>query len=225
MTKRVFSTLLAGLLLFAACGKDDDNGSNGEWVDLGLPSGLLWYSVNLGATTPEGYGDYYAWGETTTKSTYSWATYTYCTGDYNALTKYCTNSWYGDNGFKDNKAVLEAMDDAATQVMDDGARIPTYEEWEELLNNTTAMWTTQKGVYGIELTSTANDQSLFLPAAGYHRDDELDFSGEVGYYWSSSLDKQSPGSALGLELFDDVARMGGGWRSNGLSVRAVRSAR
>ena len=81
-----------------------------EYVDLGLPSGLLWATCNVGATKPEEYGDYFAWGETEPKSTYNWSTYKYCNGSSTSLTNYCTNSSYGT---VDNKTILEAADDAA----------------------------------------------------------------------------------------------------------------
>ena len=105
--------------------------TSGEWVDLGLPSGLLWYSVNLGAAAPEHYGDYYAWGETKTKEDYSWSTYAYGSAS-NQLTKYCNNSEYGLDGYTDNLTTLQSSDDAATAVIGKGARIPTKDEWQEL---------------------------------------------------------------------------------------------
>lgn len=77
------------------------------YVDLGLPSGTLWATCNVGADTPEGYGDYFAWGETQPKTTYNWSTYRYCNGDYVKLTKYCGNSSYGYNGFTDDLTVLQ----------------------------------------------------------------------------------------------------------------------
>ena len=117
---------VCGALLLAAFGnKGSDNGSTetAEWVDLGLPSGLLWAACNLGASSPEEYGDYYAWGETTTKEVYNWSMYKYSNGDYDQLTKYCNSSSYGHNGFTDNLTTLDAMDDAATQKLGSGARI------------------------------------------------------------------------------------------------------
>ena len=81
-----------------------------EWVDLGLPSGTKWATCNVGATKPEEYGNYYAWGETETKTTYNWSTYKWCNGSAETQTKYCTNSDYGT---VDNKTVLDLEDDAA----------------------------------------------------------------------------------------------------------------
>ena len=167
-----------------------DDGSNGHaYVDLGLPSGLLWATCNIGTTSPEGYGNYYAWGETTTKSDYSWSTYQYCNYDengYDIFTKYCTSSEYGYNGFVDNLATLLPEDDAATANWGGNWRMPTKAEWEELVDNTTVTWTTQNGVNGYLFTAT-NGSSLFLPAAGYRTDSDLMFAGRECVYESSSL--------------------------------------
>ena len=85
-----------------------------EWVDLGLPSGTLWATMNVGASSPEGYGDNFAWGETAPKNVYNWSTYQWCMGSYDTFTKYCNISSYGYNGFTDNKLELDPEDDAAT---------------------------------------------------------------------------------------------------------------
>jgi uncharacterized protein (TIGR02145 family) len=228
--------------MFAGCNKDGNNeptptanggGSNGgtngggqtagEWVDLGLPSGLLWATCNVGATTPEDYGDYYAWGETTTKEVYDWSTYKWCRGDYNQLTKYCSNSSYGHHGYTDGLTTLEAFDDAAAQALGSGARMPTFDEWMELIRNTTAEWTTMNGVNGCKITA-ANGKSLFLPAAGGHDGSELGDAGKRGYYWSSSLrvDKQSCAWLFDFSSIDQF--MVRHDRYYGQSVRPVRSA-
>ncbi len=229
---------MGAALAFAACGKDDDNnngsgngGNTGggtgtetaEWVDLGLPSGLLWAKCNLGASSPEEYGDYYAWGETTTKEVYNWSTYKYSNGDYNQLTKYCNSSSYGHNGFTDNLTTLDAMDDAAKQKLGSGARMPTRAEWEELINNTTAEWTQVNGVKGRKFTAS-NGKSLFLPAAGGRDGSKLRDAGSRGNYWSSSLVGGYPSRAWYLGFNSDGQSMDdGGSRYGGLSVRAVRS--
>lgn len=229
---------VAAGLVFASCQKEDSNntagnGSNGgtngggqtagEWVDLGLPSGLLWATCNLGATTPEGYGDYYAWGETATKDVYNWSTYKYCTvdadGDLQTLTKYNTStSW----GTPDNLTTLEAMDDVAAQKLGAGARMPTAAEWRELINNTTAEWTQENGVNGRKFTAS-NGKSLFLPAAGRRWVGELYDAGSYGLYWSSSLVESYPSNAWYFSFGEGGQGMDGTNRYYGLSVRAVRS--
>ena len=171
------------------------NGGGGshEYVDLGLPSGLLWATCNVGANVPEEYGDYFAWGETSPKDYYDWSTYQYCNGSYNTLTKYCDSPNFGYNGFTDNLTILLPEDDAAAVNWGNGWRMPTQEEWEELCENTTSTWTTQNGVGG-RLYTAPNGNSLFLPASGsiwlgelmiiWYSNDDVIYS---GYYWSSSL--------------------------------------
>ncbi len=157
-----------------------------EYVDLGLPSGLLWATCNVGADNPEDYGDYFAWGETQPKSNYDWSTYQYCNGSNSTLTKYCSNPSYGYNGFTDNLTTLLPEDDAAAANWGGNWRMPTKEEFQELYNNTTVTWTQQNGVNG-RLFTASNGNSLFLPAAGPRWDVEFDGAGDWGLYWSSSL--------------------------------------
>ena len=96
-----------------------------EYVDLGLPSGLKWATCNVGASSPEVYGGYYAWGETEEKSSYSWSTYKWCNGSYDTMTKYCTSSSYGT---VDNKTTLDPQDDVAHVKWGGRWRMPTLEE-------------------------------------------------------------------------------------------------
>ena len=196
-----------------------------EYVDLGLPSGTLWATCNIGATKPEDYGDYYAWGEANTKSTYNWSTYKYCNGWYDDLTKYCDESDYGNNGFTDNLTELQRGDDPATANWGSDWCMPTIKQWEELLGNTTNKWTKQNGVEGRLFTSKKNGNSLFLPAAGYRWDGILYYVGSYGNYWSSSLDTGYPGLAWGFSFNSGRYGMDGDYRYYGRSVRAVRSAR
>ena len=196
---------------------------DGDWVDLGLPSGLLWATRNVGATSPEDYGDYFAWGETTPKSVYDWTTYIYCNGAYTQLTKYCYNSGFGFNGFTDTLTILQPDDDAAAANY--GGRTPTKEEWEELMDNTTSQWTTLNGVNG-RLFTSSNGNSLFLPAAGLHYYDSLYETGGGGEYWSSSISPN--GQSLYAWSFDftsGIQHMYSSSRTHGSSVRAVCSAR
>ena len=203
---------------------DPANPTSGQWVDLGLPSGLLWYSVNLGATSPEQYGDYYAWGETRPKSDYRCSTYRYCTvdadGDHQTFTKYNTKETYGT---VDNLTTLQPSDDAATAVLGGGARMPTMDEWQELLDNTTAEWTTQSGVNGRRFTGT-NGNSIFLPAAGGRYGSELYFAGERGDYWSSSLRTDFPNLAWDCHFGSGSQHVSSPGRDHGQSVRAVRAS-
>ena len=200
------------------------NGGGGHaYVDLGLPSGLLWATCNVGADSPEDYGDYFAWGETQPKSDYSWGTYQYCMGSSNTLTKYCNNASYGYNGFTDNLTTLQPSDDAATANWGTDWRMPTKEEWQELYNNTTHIWTTQNGVNGRLFTAT-NGNSLFLPAAGCRRGSSLDDASAGGHYWSSSLLTGDPNGAWSLYFNSGDCYVGYDTRYVGRSVRPVRSA-
>lgn len=195
-----------------------------NFVDLGLPSGLLWATCNLGATSPEDYGNYYAWGETTPKTDYSWDTYTYGKGE-NQLTKYCCDPDYGYNGFTDNLTTLLSIDDAATVTLGKGYRIPTIAEWQELIDNTTYEWTTVNKVKGLKFTAS-NGNRIFLPAAGScFENGEFSSVGEIGWYWSSSLSTR-PVFARDIYFqsgFSGVGVTGGDERYYGQSVRAVRS--
>jgi hypothetical protein len=203
-----------------------ENGGTGDthaYVDLGLPSGLLWATCNVGADNPEDYGYYFAWGETQPKDYYDWSTYQYCMGSSTTLTKYCNNSSNGYNGFTDNLTTLLPEDDAATANWGNDWRMPTKEEWQELYNNTTVTWTTQNGVNG-RLFTASNGNSLFLPAAGYRGNSSLNDAGSDGNYWSSSLDSYGPYLAWVL-YFDSgyyVMSNGRGHRFCGRSVRPVR---
>lgn len=157
-------------------------------IDLGLS--VKWATCNVGASWPEEFGDYYAWGETQTKKEYSWETYKWCNGSETSMTKYCD---YGEHGTVDDLAVLEEEDDVAHVKVGDGWRMPTNEECLELLQNTTAKWTDLNGVNGMKFTSKVDgytDRWIFLPAAGCqwgaykdYNDDDLHY----GYYWTSSL--------------------------------------
>jgi len=195
-----------------------DTVSGGEWVDLGLPSGLLWASHNVGATGPEDYGNYYAWGETATKTTYNWRTYTYG-NDF--LIKYCNYSTFGLNGFTDTLTILQPGDDAATSNMGNGARTPTKAEWQELLNNTTSTWTSRNGVNG-RLFTASNGNSIFLPAAGYRLDGGLSYAGSCGRYWSSSLNAGYSKYAWNFYFDSGGQYMDSCSRTSGFPVRAVR---
>ena len=187
-------------------------------VDLGLPSGTLWADRNVGADSPEDYGDYFAWGETSTKNTYDWDTYKWCRGSSNILTKYCNRSSYGT---VDNKTVLDLEDDAAYVYMGTEWRIPTFDEMEELKIKCTWTWTSQKGTKGYKVTGP-NGKSIFLPAAGCRNDSSLYDAGSYGYYWSASLHESNPSSAWYLSFYSsDRSTYYYRYRNYGRAVRAV----
>ena len=173
-----------------------------DWVDLGLPSGTKWATCNVGAESPEDYGDYFAWGETTTNSSN-------------------TSSTSSNN----NPTTLPQERDAAYVNWGSSWRMPTYEEIDELINTsyTTWIWTTKNGVKGYEVTSKTNGNSIFLPAAGFRYDSGLSNAGSHGYYWSSSLNTDDTSNPYFLYFTADVAYRHNDYFSNGLylSVRPV----
>ena len=181
--------LTALCVTLASCVKDPSDEGEGEtskkkhvmngheYVDLGLPSGLMWATCNVGASSPEGYGDFFAWGETSPKESYTWDTYKWGTGS--------NPSKYNET---DNKTTLDLADDAARQNWGGGWRMPTKEEWDELWTNCSKTWTAKEGVNGYLLSGT-NGNSLFLPAAGHYGGFGAN---ENGSYWSSSFYTYDP---------------------------------
>ena len=186
-------------------------------VDLGLPSGTLWADRNVGADSPEDYGDYFAWGETSTKSIYDWSTYKWCQGSYTSMTKYCTKSSYGT---VDNKTVLDLEDDAAYVNMGTEWRMPTIDEQKELSIKCTWTWTTQNGTKGYKVTGP-NGNSIFLPAAGARSGSSLSDAGSWGHFWSASLDESSPDFAWYLGFYSSNCHKCSCSRFCGNTVRAV----
>ena len=190
---------------------------------------LYWAKSNLCETglcaNPEDYGDYYAWGETETKSSYTWITYKWCDDGYESrLNKYCTVSSYGN---VDNITELqrgenegETVDDVARAKLHGKWRMPTDAEWRELISRCSKSWTTQNGIYGRLLTAP-NGNSIFLPAAGYWYDTSFSDAGSSGYYWSSSLNTMNPSYACIVLLSSDNISRSGCSRFPGFSIRPV----
>lgn len=172
------------------------------YVDLGLPSGTKWATCNVGASSPTAYGNYYAWGETTSKSSYTENNYIY----------------------SGNPTKLPSSADAATANIGTGWRMPTQTEMNELINKCTVTWATQNGVNGY-LFIGSNGNSIFLPAAGYSYDGELFNAGSFGSYWSSSLYTGNPNLAWYLYFKSDHYNVYILNRLSGFSVRAVCNSR
>jgi hypothetical protein len=217
---KLFAALCCTAMLFAACEKNEDkisydpdaiaeddlsvvtegdltisgseNGHN--YADLGLS--VKWATMNVGATALEEYGDGFAWGETTTKDTYNWSNYKFAKGNYSTLTKYCNDTIYGylleEDGkrFTDELTTIEAADDAATANWGGKWRMPTVDEWNELISNCTLTWSTLNDKVGYEVKA-ANGNSIFIPVS-----DASNADGKIyGYYWSSSLYTNNPSYA------------------------------
>ena len=170
-----------------------------EYVDLGLS--VKWATCNVGASSPEDYGDYFAWGETKTKSTFK---------ESNSVT-------YGKQ-MSDIKG--NSQYDAARANWGGSWRLPTKKEMEELKNKCTWTWTTQSGVKGYKVTGP-NGNSIFLPAAGYSRGSSLNRAGEYGLYWSSTPNENDTNRAYNLFFYSSNQNVSWYGRDNGLSVRPV----
>lgn len=194
-------------------------GSVAEAVDLGLS--VKWASWNVGATKPEEYGDYFAWGETKPKWDYDWSTYKFELGTDNngPFSKYVTKSNY-NYGTVDNKTVLDLEDDAAHVNWGGSWRMPTDAEWTELRTKCTWTRTTQNGVNGRTVTGP-NGNSIFLPYAGHRSGSSLVNYEPDGRYWSSSLDTGNPSYAYYVYSYSGRVSREHFSRIDGLSVRAV----
>ena len=186
-----------------------------EYVDLGLPSGTLWATFNVGASRPEDYGDYFAWGETEPKDDYSWSTY------FDTKDNGSTFEKYNKNG---GLTELLPTDDAATANWGRDWQIPSLEQLEELINSdyTTTERTTLNGIEGRKITSKSNGNSIFLPAAGYRYGTSLDNVGSYGDYWSRSLHSSYSSYAYYLYFSSSNVGTSGNYRYYGRSVRPVR---
>ena len=193
------------------------SGGSEEVVDLGLPSGLKWRSMNVGASKPEEYGNYYAWAETSPKSNYASSNYKYPSTNYGdgiiVYAKYDTTPVQGDG-----KTVLEAEDDAATANLGNGWRMPTFKEFKELRENCTWTWKTQNGVNGMLVTGP-NGKSIFLPAGGWYTNSTLTGKTTYGSYWTASGDG---GTAHVVDIINNDKTTGVVSRSEGRSVRPVK---
>lgn len=209
ISKFIFSaTFIVAVFAFGSCSKDDEYDLNGhEFVDLGLPSGTLWATCNVGANSPEETGYYFAWGETTPKDYYSWDNYKWNNRLDATLTKYTD---------LDRKRKLDDEDDAATANWGSGWCTPSREQILELMSflSKEGWYARQKGVKGIKFTRNGN--TLFIPCAGYMRNDRLQYP-EITYIWANSIDKGGEClisvSGRGLTSLDG---------SYGLPVRPVR---
>lgn len=208
-----------------------------EAVDLGLPSGLKWANMNVGATAPEEAGLYLAWGEmvgygsdTNDGRSFDWENYKWMAegqsrsqyvNKYTFADGQTSASWYQNGNFiGDNKTVLDPEDDAAHVNWGGSWHMPTDAEWNELRTECTWTWTTQNGVNG-RLVTGPNGNSIFLPASGSRVGAILYGVGTIGIYWSSSLYTSSSDHAFGVFFYFDRVGRYCDYRFVGLSVRPV----
>lgn len=216
----------------------DDTPTEFTYVDLGLPSGTLWATFNIGAEEPEDYGYYFAWGETQPKDRYTLKTYRWMTegnDSWEYINKYTIADgqtdgiWYNSGVVfvGDGKRVLETEDDAATVNWGEKWQMPSQEQAKELTQNTTVEWTTLGDVVGLKVTSNANGNSIFLPAAGYRYSTDTNSLIEAVYYWTCS----NAGNGKAHEIYIRNANFNNYWSSawnysgniyEGLPVRPVR---
>ena len=186
-----------------------------EWVDLGLPSGVKWATMNIGAESPEDSGGYYAWGETSIKGFFDWSTYKYGTidkyGSTDNLTKY--------NNI-DGKKTLDPEDDPATQIWGGTWRMPTKEDWEELINNCQWEWITVNDIVGYKAMGP-NSKTLFIPAAGYRWESGFQRKNEFGFYWTKDIGKPIYTGYCSLLFSTKIPELYSHERARGQSVRAV----
>ena len=186
---------------------DPANGK--EYVDLGLS--VKWATCNVGATSPEGYGNYYAWGETSTKAKYN---------SDNCPTYLLSKSELQSQGYIDSEGNLTAQYDAARANWGGTWRMPTRSELNELNAKCTWTWTTQNSVNGYKVTGPSG-ASIFLPAAGYRNGSSLIRAGYSGYYWSSTPYGNRDDYAYYLDFSSSSLYMYYDYRNYGLSVRPV----
>lgn len=182
--------------------------TEGDAIDLGLPSGVKWASVNIGAKTPEDYGGYYAWGETEAKTEYSWTNY------------FDTNDEGTTFGKYTESCNLALDDDVAHAKWGGDWRMPTVDEMWELIENCEFIWTTSKGVKGYMVKSRVNGNAIFLPAGGYRKKENITLVGSDGYYWTSTLHPRNKQDAY-LYSFASSTSVSYAYRYWGCCVRPV----
>lgn len=198
-----------------------------EWVDLGLPSGTLWATCNIGASSPEERGDYFAWGETEPKSGFNWTTYLLCNKAENTLTKYCAQSEWGNEGFTDDLTELLPEDDAATVLWGKNWQMPSLEQVQEL-STCSSISTSINGVSGRKIFSKTDPQNvwIFLPYTGWRQARNYnDMS--YGYYWGRNPYSSNSNYGTGIYLNNSYVSIDNGSnnpskRCYGRCIRPVR---
>ena len=245
MKKSLLLLAIALLWVFVSCSDEKDEPvppDNGEYVDLGLPSGTLWATRNVGADNPEDSGDCFAWGETAPKDNYNWKTYKWVDWECDTITEYyfeVTETWhkYYDHNWTTNiagdcKTELDPEDDAACVNWGAMWRMPSLEQFQELVEKCNWLWTKRNKVNGYLVTGP-NGNSIFLPAAGGYSSQRFNY-GKCGYFWTRTrysrdilaLEAADQGEAYILYMnYWGEKHVWYDSRYDGLAVRPVRAAR
>lgn len=246
----IFKSILLSIAFICICSCDDEISVNNDklpinYVDLGLPSGNLWATTNLGASLPFENGNYYAWGEITSKKVFDWNTYTFMDHTYNSwngINKYTFEdnayvdysgkigyengiAWYYEGKFSgDNKTYLDILDDAVYNLTNGEAQIPSPEDFQELKEFCEWTWEKINGHYGYKIVG--NDNEIFLPASGICFSSEIRYANENGYYWTNSLNKMRYSDiALYFSISQSYFSVSGNSRQLGLNIRAVKKVK
>lgn len=227
---------------FVSCSKDENEksstSSDPRVLDLGLS--VNWANMNVGASIPSDFGLFFAWGETKgytadvsdghkfDYSEYKWMTSgmstPYGINKYQVADNWTDGCWFDSNNhfIGDGKSKLDIADDAAYANWGGSWRMPTIEEYQELIDNCSAEWTRQNGVYGCKLTSKVNGRHIFLPAAGIRASGgELKWE-EIGVYWSSSLKTTLVGQGFNFSANSDIG-INNYSRNTGINIRPVQN--
>lgn len=214
--KQLLSLIFCLLASISMYGQISGQENGREWVDLGLS--VKWATCNIGANSPSGKGGFYAWGETSTKSTYLWETLKYCIdANGNDFLKY---------SFSDNKTRLELSDDASRTNWGGRWRTPTKKEYEELISQCTFSWTTYDGVEGYIVKSKINGNAIFFPALG-RMTNKVNTALDFGYYWSSESEAGFAGWGLEFSSPEEATKYRPAFsvryseRCNGYQIRPV----
>lgn len=183
-----------------------------EFVDLGLPSGTLWATCNIGASKPEDYGNYFTWGETKEMTNYDLSEYFDLeNGSSSNFIKYAIGK----------KIQLNLEDDAAHVNLGDNWCMPTKVEFDELCEKCKWTWTSKNGHSGCTVTGS-NGNSIFLPAAGYRYGTSSIYVGKLGFYWSSTLSSLYSSLARYLNFYNEGHYIGNYYRKICQSIRPVK---
>lgn len=227
MKKLFFASIMSAMALLGAGCTSSSESVSGQveghnYVDLGLPSGTMWATCNLGANIPEENGSYFAWGETDAKTIFEWNNYKWGNGEAESkikMTKYCSHERKGE---VDNKQLLEPADDAATTLWNGTWRTPTKEEWEELINGCDWEWVKNYKGKGFDMKkgiSKTNGNTILFPFSGYYNG--TTFYNNSNAFWTATQKADNGLDAYFVRMLTHNQNMNNGQRKQGMTIRAV----